>query len=120
MRTITLADGKKINIRATNLALLFYKQEFGNSLLVDFQKMIDQGEENIDEVFLMQAIWAMHKASKKGKLEDFINFIDSVEFNYSDLDMWESVIDELMCFFPELTDEYEKRKANAKKKQKNK
>lgn len=73
MREIKIGD-KTIRVRATALALLFYKQEFKSDLLGDMMKMVGamdgNGEvsvDNIDILFNLQLVWAMAKADSYGQ-----------------------------------------------------
>jgi len=81
----------KVRVRATPLALLFYKQEFKADLLSDLAKMegtkkekpikttkeVDETEEsaiNIDTVFMLQIAWATAKADAYGNSKSFPSF----------------------------------------------
>lgn len=68
MREIKISD-KTVRVRATALALLYYKQEFKTDLIGDMVKM--QGIENdpsqLDLVACLQLVWAMAKADAYGK-----------------------------------------------------
>lgn len=78
MKEIKLGD-QTVRVRATPLALLFYKQEFkGSDLLGDLTKMstivnvTEDGKEEVDPsrldiVNMLQMIWAMAKADAFGK-----------------------------------------------------
>jgi len=92
MREITIGD-QQVKIRASNVALLFYKQEFSSDLITDFIKMLNvstmkfDGEgdpqldatdiedmlSRIDFVYIFQIAWAMAKAEALGK-QDFPSF----------------------------------------------
>lgn len=67
MKETNVGD-KTIRVRATPLALLYYKQEFGSDLLGDFTKMrsIEKNFSKSDIVFLLKMIWAMAKADAYG------------------------------------------------------
>jgi hypothetical protein len=68
MREIKMG-GKVVRVRATPLALLFYKQEFKADLLGDMIKMqgIEADLSQLDLVSCLQLIWAMAKADAYGK-----------------------------------------------------
>lgn len=99
MREITIGD-KKVRVRATPLALLFYKQEFKSDLLGDLLKMVQSmvglealvagaGENvdlkkidfgSMDTVAFLQLIWAMAKADAFGKpFPSFVEWIASFD-----------------------------------------
>lgn len=70
---------KEVRVRATSLALLFYRQEFKSDLLADLSKLVDlksggevdveQMMERFDVVAIYQVVWAMAKADAFGKGE---------------------------------------------------
>lgn len=63
MREFNIGD-KTIRVRATPLALLYYKQAFGTDLVGDLVKMrdIENDPAKFDSVVIMQIAWAMAKA----------------------------------------------------------
>ncbi|MBC2722341.1 hypothetical protein [Desulfosporosinus sp.] len=63
MKELMIGD-KKVRVRATPLALLYYKQEFHSDLLGDLTRMkgIEKDSSKLDTVFLLQITWAMTKA----------------------------------------------------------
>lgn len=77
---------KEIRLRATPLALLYYKQEFGSDLLGDLIKMQDVAQDvsKIDTVACLQIIWAMNKADNYGKpfpsFEKWLAELESIDF----------------------------------------
>lgn len=77
MRELILGE-KKVRVRATPLALVFYKQEFKSDLLGDLTKMegIEKDLSNLDTVFMLQMAWAMAKADCYGA--PFPNFVEWV------------------------------------------
>ena len=103
MREITIGD-KKIRVRATPLALFFYKQEFKTDLIGDLMKMQNIGEDvsQIDSIIFLQLIWAMAKADT-GFGKDFPGFatwlseLDS--FDMSDSGLLNAVLEEAMDGF---------------------
>jgi hypothetical protein len=86
MREINIGD-KTVRVRATPLALLYYKQEFKTDLIGDLVKMaeIEKDMSKIDTVALLQLIWAMAKADNFGKpfpsFEKWISELDSIDFS---------------------------------------
>jgi len=98
MRELKIGD-QTIRVRATPLALLFYKQEFKSDLLGDLLKMLqgmigiqyllgnsDSSDlENIDfgkfdTVIFLQLIWAMAKADAFGKqFPSFVEWVSDME-----------------------------------------
>lgn len=91
MRKVKLG-GKEIELRASPLALLFYRQAFGRDLIGDissFQSMsqtLKDGDfSQFDSVLLLQLAYAMNKASKPGKafpaFEAWLNELDAVAFD---------------------------------------
>lgn len=83
MREINIGE-QTVRVRATPLALLFYKQEFHTDLLGDLTKMEalvknKDGEQQVDPskfdmVAILQMVWAMAKADAFGK--PFPSFMD--------------------------------------------
>jgi len=86
MKTVQLGS-KKIGLKATPLALLFYKQEFGSDLIGDLVSLsaISKDPSRIDTVLLLQLVWAMNK-THNGIGKSFPNFVkwldgfDSIDF----------------------------------------
>jgi hypothetical protein len=105
MRTIKIGE-KEIGLKATPLALLFYKQAFGTDLVGDLVKMKDIADDpsKIDSVFLLQLTWAMAKANQgvDKKFPDFTNWVAGLEsFDFTDEDVLNTIMDEAMDgFFP--------------------
>jgi len=87
MKEINVGD-KKVRVRATPLALLFYKQEFKADLLGDLVKMEAARKDisKLDTVALLQLIWAMAKADSFGKpFPGFVEWLNELEtFDMSD------------------------------------
>jgi hypothetical protein len=88
MREIDLG-GKIVRVRATPLALLYYRQEFKSDLLGDFAKLKDLVKEErqedgtvkqelnidgFDYIFFLRITWAMAKADSYGGNEKFAGF----------------------------------------------
>ena len=85
MKTVVIGE-KKIGLRATPLALLYYKQAFDKDLMADLvsmTKMADVSEDDFsqfDSLKLLQVAWAMNKADNLGKpFSDFENWLSDLE-----------------------------------------
>ncbi|MEJ8546693.1 hypothetical protein [Brevibacillus borstelensis] len=91
-------DGKQVRVRATPLALLYYKQEFKTDLLGDLMKMqnIRDDPSQIDIVAILQLIWAMAKADSLGKpFPSFVEWVGSLEnFDITDQGLFAAVMEE--------------------------
>jgi hypothetical protein len=98
MRTIKIGE-KKIGLKATPLALLYYRQEFKSDLIGDLLKMqaIADDPSALDSVALLQIAWAMNKAAE-GKGKAFPNFeawLDQFEYvDFSDADTLTAIMNE--------------------------
>ena len=96
MREITISE-KTIRVRATPLALLYYRQEFKADLigdLISMQNMTDDPSQ-FDAIKFLQLIWAMAKADDaKGfpSFEVWLGGFDS--FDFADADMMGAVVEE--------------------------
>jgi hypothetical protein len=89
MRTIQIGE-KQIGLKATPLALLFYKQAFGTDLIGDLMKMqkLEKDPSKIDTVLILQMAWAMTKAYEGigKKFPDFTTWVAGLEeFDFSDV-----------------------------------
>ena len=98
MRTIKIG-GKEIGLKATPLALLFYRQEFKTDLIGDLLKMqaIADDPSALDSVALLQIAWAMNKAAEgKGKtFPHFESWLEQFEYvDFSDADTMTAIMDE--------------------------
>lgn len=98
MREIKIGE-KTIRVRATPLALLYYKQEFKSDLVGNMIKMqgIEKDPAQFDSVLIMQVIWAMAKAdsgpgSQFPSFEKWVSGLDS--FDVSDPELINNVLDE--------------------------
>jgi hypothetical protein len=88
MRTVKIGN-KELGLRATPLALLYYKQAFDKDLiedLVSFQNMaeIENGDfSGFDSVKILQICYAMNKADNFGKqfpdFEKWLSKLDSID-----------------------------------------
>jgi hypothetical protein len=89
MRTIQIGN-KELGLRATPLALLYYKQEFDEDLiedlvsLQDMAKMADGDFSGFDSVKILQICYAMNKADNFGKqfhgFEKWLSELESIDF----------------------------------------
>ena len=96
MREITIGE-KQIRVRATPLALLFYKQEFKTDLIGDLISMQEMANDpsRFDSIKMLQLIWAMNKADKPEgfpSFEGWLSNLDSIDF--ADADIMTTVIEE--------------------------
>ncbi|MFD1885579.1 hypothetical protein [Paenibacillus wenxiniae] len=94
----------KVRVRATPLALLFYKQEFGTDLLGDLLKMQDIGADlsKMDSIAFLQLTWAMAKADAfgNGQFPSFVEWIAGLEsIDFSDPDFMQGMLEEAMAGF---------------------
>lgn len=88
-----------VRVKATPLALLFYKQEFGSDLLGDMTKMGQWQEDlsNLDTVAILQIIWAMAKADAFGgqPFPSFVNWLGSLDgADFSDVSLMKGAMEE--------------------------
>lgn len=99
MREIKLGN-KGIKIKATPIALLFYKQEFNGDLISKISEMekIKKDASKMDFLFMLQMTWAMAKAEQFGNKKSFPSFelwlseFDNVDF--SDQDTLVAILEE--------------------------
>ena len=96
MREITISE-KTIRIRATPLALLYYRQEFKTDLIGDLISMQERANDpsQFDSIKMLQLIWAMNKADKPEgfpSFEGWLSNLDSIDFG--DGDMMTAAIEE--------------------------
>lgn len=96
MREITIGE-KQIRVRATPLALLYYRQEFKADLIGDLISMQEVASDpsQFDSIKMLQLIWAMNKADKPEgfpSFEGWLSNLDSIDFD--DGDMMTAVIEE--------------------------
>lgn len=85
MRT-TQIGGKELELRATPLALLFYKQAFNKDLVADitklqtFQGLEDGDFGQFDSLLLLQVAYAMNRAAKpKDGFPSFERWLEALE-----------------------------------------
>jgi hypothetical protein len=98
MRTIKIGE-KEIGLKATPLALLYYKQEFKTDLIGDLLKMqaLANDPSALDSVAILQIAWAMNKAAEgKGKtFPHFESWLEQFEYvDFSDADTMTAIMDE--------------------------
>lgn len=92
MREIKIGN-QVVRVRATPLALLFYKQEFGSDIMGDLTKLaeVEKDHSKFEAVGALQLIWAMAKADAfgHGKFPSFMEWMNSLEgLDLSDSDMF--------------------------------
>ncbi|MFN0222110.1 hypothetical protein [Paenibacillus sp. KR2-11] len=75
MRILTIGE-QQVTVRATPVALLYYKQEFGRDLIGDIMAMekIKDDPSSFDTIAFLQMVWAMAKADVFGK--PFLPFVE--------------------------------------------
>ena len=96
MREITIGE-KQIRVRATPLALLFYKQEFNADLIGDLMSMQEMASDpsQFDALKFLQLIWAMAKADDAKGFPSFEAWLADLEsFDFADNDIMTAVIEE--------------------------
>jgi hypothetical protein len=103
MREIKIGD-KTIGLKATPLALLFYKQEFNHDLAGDLIKLRDVQEQpdSFDALLFLQIAWAMAKAANglNKQFPSFINWLSELEFfDITDNDTIQAIADEAIDGF---------------------
>jgi hypothetical protein len=103
MREIKIGD-KTIGLKATPLALLFYKQEFGHDLVGDLIKIKDMQEnpEQFDALLFLQLTWAMAKAANglNKQFPSFTAWLSELEtFDVTDMEVIQIIADEAIDGF---------------------
>jgi len=96
MREITIGE-KTIRVRATPLALLYYKQEFKSDLISDLISMqaMSSDPSQFDALKFLQLIWAMAKADDAKGFPSFEAWLADMEsFDFADNDIMTAVIEE--------------------------
>ena len=96
MREITIGE-KIIRVRATPLALLYYRQEFKTDLIGDLISMQEMASDpsQFDSIKMLQLIWAMNKADKPEGFPSFEGWLSNLDsINFDDGDMMTAVIEE--------------------------
>lgn len=103
MREVKFGE-QTVRVRATPLALLFYKQEFKSDLLGDLIKMekADKDISQLDSITILQLTWAMAKADAGPvvKFPSFEMWLGELEtFDISDSEAITSIMQEAMDGF---------------------
>jgi len=102
MKELNIGE-QKVRVRATPLALLFYKQEFKADLLGDLTKMegIKKDTSKLDSVALLQLVWAMAKADAyPNKFSSFMEWLSSLDgFDFSDPTFLSAALEEATTGF---------------------
>ena len=97
MKELTIGESQ-VRVRATPLALLYYKQEFKSDLLGDLVKMeaIKTDPSKLDSVALLQLIWAMAKADAHPKqFPSFEEWLSNLTgFDLSDTTLLSAALEE--------------------------
>lgn len=109
MRELRIGE-QMVRVRATPLALLFYRQEFGSDLLGDLiglvqgmsgaaEKESDQDFDlsKFDSVAILRLIWAMAKADAYGreKFPSFLEWLATLDsFDLADAEVMTAAIEE--------------------------
>jgi hypothetical protein len=96
MREITIGE-KQIRVRATPLALLYYRQEFNADLIGDLISMqaMSSDPSQFDALKFLQLIWAMAKADDAKGFPSFEAWLADMEsFDFADNDIMTAVIEE--------------------------
>jgi hypothetical protein len=96
MREITIGD-KTIRVRATPLALLYYKQEFSVDLVGDLMSMQNMANDpsQFDALKFLQLIWAMAKADDPKTFPSFETWLSTLDsFDFTDPGLMTAVVEE--------------------------
>ena len=96
MREITIGE-KTIRVRATPLALLYYRQEFKTDLIGDLISMQEMANDpsQFDSIKMLQLIWAMNKADDVKNFPSFEGWLSGLDgIDFADGDMMTAVIEE--------------------------
>ena len=96
MREITIGE-KQLRLRATPLALLYYRQEFKADLigdLISMQNMADDPSQ-FDAIKFLQLIWGMAKADNAKDFPSFEMWLATLDaIDFADNDVMTAVIEE--------------------------
>jgi len=97
MKELNIGE-QTVRVRATPLALLYYRQEFRSDLLGDLTKMeaIKTDPSKLDSVALLQLVWAMAKAdAHPEKFPSFEDWLSSLTgFDFSDPTLLSAAMEE--------------------------
>jgi hypothetical protein len=94
--------GQETRVRATPLALLFYKQEFNGDLVGDLIKLeaIKKDPTAFDSITLLQITWAMAKADNPENFPSFYKWLETLEsFDFTDTEMLTALMEEATAGF---------------------
>lgn len=84
MRVLKIGD-QEVRVRATPVALLYYKQQFKTDLLGDLTKLekVANDPSNLDVLSILQMVWAMARADAFGKtfppFEEWLSSLESID-----------------------------------------
>lgn len=98
MQTVKIGNND-VNLKASPVALFYYRQEFKSDLIGDLIKMSNQAKDlsNIDSIAILQLIWAMAKAAN-GTGKNFTGFekwlADLESIDFADQSLMNAVIGE--------------------------
>lgn len=106
MRNVTIGT-KDIGLKASLLALRFYKQEFGTDLISDYTKKFEQQimEDilNFDADLFLQFVWAMNRAyvGRGNEFPGFEKWLDDIGegVNFGDVGLVTAVQEEILDGF---------------------
>ena len=96
MKEINISE-KQLRLRATPLALLFYKQEFKTDLIGDLVSMQTMATDpsQFDALKFLQLVWAMNKADDMKDFPSFEIWLSSLDsFNFADAEIIGAVVEE--------------------------
>ena len=96
MREIIIGS-KQIRVRATPLALLYYRQEFNADLIGDLISMQAMATDpnQFDALKFLQLIWAMAKADDAKGFPSFEAWLSGMDsFDFADNDIMTAVVEE--------------------------
>jgi len=103
MREVNIG-GKQVGLRASPLALLFYKQEFGRDLAGDLIKLrnVEDEPESFDALLFLQLAWAMAKAANglNKPFPSFATWLSGLDsFDVTDTSVIQAIADEAIDGF---------------------
>lgn len=80
MKVIKVGN-ETVKIMGSAITAFFYKQEFKTSFSGDLISLrsLDESPETLDDVKVLQMIWAMAKTVDR-KIEPFINWLEKIEY----------------------------------------
>jgi|SRR5690554_2028979 len=106
MRIVKIG-GKELGLKASPLALLYYRQAFNKDLIEDLvslqnmANMTDGDFSGFDSVKILQFIYVMNKAANFGKqFPDFEKWLAGLnEIDFADQQLWLDVVEEAIDGF---------------------